>query len=140
MNNVLFLPVKPKWADMIVDGRKSLELRKRAPVSVAGKRCLIYATSPQREVIGSGRVVAAGLFQRAQFGPDDLRRACVTKAEFDVYFGNRMQWAGIGLCETRRFVKSVPLLDLRLIWDLEPPQQWRYIDEKTFTEIVEAGQ
>ncbi len=140
MNDILFLPVRPKWAELIVDGPKSLELRRRKPSQVAGKRCIIYATSPRREAIGEARVSACGLFQRAQFGIDDERNACVTRAEFDAYFGARIQWAGIWLCEARRFDKPVALETLRLVWGIEPPQQWRYIDRSTFDAIVKAGQ
>jgi hypothetical protein len=45
MNDILFLPVKPKWADLIMSGKKTLELRKRLPSKGHGARCLIYSSS-----------------------------------------------------------------------------------------------
>jgi predicted transcriptional regulator len=64
--------------------------------------------------------------------------ACVTRVEIDAYFhdGDRNC---ITLADPVKFAKPISLVAMRAKWQLEPPQQWRYVDGKTFDEIAEAG-
>lgn len=150
MNNVLFLPVKPKWAALIMSGQKTLELRKRLPSRGHGARCVIYASTPRREIIGVCHISGCWEFSPGQDTPDRLAKACVTRDEFDAYFDDAYwgqfgcqfdtHWYGLELSLPIQFAKPIPLETMRVKWQLEPPQQWRYIDEKTFAEIVEVGQ
>lgn len=140
MSDILFLPVKPKWAKLIVSGEKTLELRKRSPACEVPVRVLVYASSPQTEIVGTAEcygVIWQGVTSWTDY---ELGRACVTRSELLAYYGTNMRSHSLCLRNATAFAKPVPLLDLRLIWDIEPPQQWRYINEKTFGEIVEAGQ
>lgn len=136
MNDILFLPVKPKWAKLIMSGQKTIELRKRLPSKGFGKRCVIYASSPWCEVVGTAQFVDCGRILRPEAM---LENACVTTAEFWSYFGTSAQHC-LSLADPHTFMHWISLETLRQRWDIKPPQQWRYIDEKTFREIVEAGQ
>lgn len=135
--DILFLPVKPKWADLIMSGKKTLELRKRLPSKGWGKRCVIYSTSPQCEIVGTAYFLDCGRILMS--AADVLGAAHVTHAEFDAYFGNGDQNC-ITLVEPIKFAKPIALETLRCIWGIKPPQQWRYIDETTYNDIVKAGQ
>jgi predicted transcriptional regulator len=149
MNDILFLPVKPKWADLIMSGKKTLELRKRLPSKGQGNRCIVYASSPQRAIVGTCTFVAGRSFHNSDITETNLSRACVTEAEFDAYFTDQYfgafndpfeeRWYGFELSHPTTFAKPISLEAMRVNWQLEPPQQWRYIDGKTFNEIVEAG-
>ena len=148
VNDILFLPVKPKWAGVIMSGDKTLELRKRLPLKGYGKRCIIYASSPRCEVIGACTAVAGKRF-RNDVTIGNLAQACVTVREFDAYFDddfwNRFEdpddkrWYGIELADPTQFHRAIPLESLRNVWGIEPPQQWRYISGQTFDELVNAG-
>lgn len=147
--DILFLPVKPKWAGLIMSGKKTLELRKRLPSKGHGARCVIYSSSPRCEVVGTCTVSQCWEFGPGQDKPERLAQACVTRAEFDAYFNDaywdqfesqfNMHWYALELAHPAPFTKPITLETLRAKWQLEPPQQWRYIDGKTFDEIVEAG-
>ncbi len=149
MNDILFLPVKPKWADKIMSGEKTLELRKRLPSKGCGNWCIIYASSPKCEIVGACTFVANWAFRPGQETPERLARACVTMNEFDAYFDDDYyarfedypdhRWYALELAHPTAFAKPIPLATMRERWQLEPPQQWRYIDGKTFDEIVWAG-
>jgi predicted transcriptional regulator len=139
-DKVLFLPVKPKWADLILSGEKTLELRKRTPVCEVPIRVMIYASSPRKEVVGIA-VCYGKVWQGVDgWSAHELNRACVTRAELHSYFAARKWSNALCLRDAVRFAKPIPLETLRAKWHLEPPQQWRYIDTKTFDEIVKAGQ
>jgi predicted transcriptional regulator len=149
MSDILFLPVKPKWAKLIMSGQKTLELRKRLPQKGQGYRCIVYASSPRREVVGACTFDYARAFRVDQADEANLARACVTDAGFESYFDDAFwarfedpfdeRWYGLELSHPTEFAKPISLKTMRTNWQLEPPQQWRYIDGKTFDEIVEAG-
>ncbi len=136
MNDIIFLPVKPKWAELIMSGAKTLELRKRLPTRGWGNRCVIYSSSPRCEIVGTCTFVDCG---RIVVAADELlSKACITRGAFNAYFGVGEQYC-ITLADPTLFRRSIPLATMRAAWSLEPPQQWRYIDGKTFDEIVRAG-
>jgi len=49
MNEVI-LAIKPKYARTILDGTKTVELRKRFPQGI--ERIFLYATAPEKSIIG----------------------------------------------------------------------------------------
>jgi predicted transcriptional regulator len=136
MGDILFLPVKPRWAKLIMSGKKTLELRKRLPTRGYGNQCVIYASSPQCEIVGTCVFVDCGRI--VTLDNDLLDRACVTRSEYDAYFGQGEGHA-IVLSSPHVFMHGISLATMRERWKLEPPQQWRYIDRKTLDEIYEAG-
>ncbi len=149
MNDILFLPVKPKWAKLIMSGEKTLELRKRLPTKGYGNRCVIYASSPQCEIVGTCMLVQSVGRRPGLVSQTFLDRACVTRDEFDDYFDDAYyngfadafdeRWYGLELSGPHVFMHGISLATMRERWKLEPPQQWRYIDRKTLDEICEAG-
>jgi predicted transcriptional regulator len=81
----LVLAVGPRWAELILSGRKWVELRRRIPRRPVG-RALIYATAPKRAIVGfctvqgTVRLPIQELFELAGQG------ACISKHEFSDYF------------------------------------------------------
>ncbi len=126
----LMFSIKPKWAQMIAEGTKRYELRRRPPpLQAIGKVALIYATAPQSEVICACRIDGIlkeereGLWQKTR----DLS-GC-TKAEYDEYFSG---------CEFANAIHltllSIPLRrakreELKRDYQFHPPQSWRWADE-----------
>lgn len=138
--DILFLPVKPKWSNLIMSGHKVLELRKRVPRNGQGKPCVIYESSPTCQILGFGilsrhhEIVLVHAPTAKQ-----LAQACVTREELIKYASGVEHVFALEIIASRSFAKPIPLKTMRTKWRLEPPQQWRYIDRKTFDEIVEAG-
>lgn len=139
MNDILFLPVKPKWAKLIMSGQKTLELRKRLPLRGFGNPCLIYSSSPRCEALGTCNLTQGFLIATHEPTLTCLSRASITAAEFRAYAGEADRLFGLELLAPKIFAKPVPLETLRLVWGIEPPQQWRYVDRETFDQIVRAG-
>lgn len=56
MNDVnskaVLISIHPKWCNLIVSGRKTIEIRKSAPSQKTPFRCYIYCTVPKKAVIG----------------------------------------------------------------------------------------
>lgn len=54
-DHALFVSVKPRFAEKILAGEKSVELRRVRPSVTPGTLVIFYASSPTREVVGTGR-------------------------------------------------------------------------------------
>ncbi|MGE0432050.1 MAG: hypothetical protein AB7K09_21830 [Planctomycetota bacterium] len=92
---VVFLSIKPWWAEAILAGSKTVELRKSFAANVAGCPMYLYATSPRQCVIG--RVLVESI---VELPPDELwaehgAQSSVTRAQFDAYYERRATGTGV---------------------------------------------
>ena len=127
----LFLSVRPVFANRILSGAKTIELRRVRPHVTPGNTVLIYSTSPEMALLGSAQV--AGILHGA---PRDVwakveKDAGVSRAEYDEYFSGATTAIGIRLCAVQRLAAPIPLQELRERWPwLRPPQSYRYVDAR----------
>lgn len=66
-NNILLLSIKPEYADKILAGKKTVELRRVRTRLEAGDLVLVYVTSPQQNLVASlevERVITENLPQK----------------------------------------------------------------------------
>ena len=133
----LWLSIHPRWVDAIVDGRKTVELRRRAPNVDPGALAVLYATTPRCSVVGSAlvrRVVSLPLDQLwDQYG----RQAAVTRSEFGEYF----RGAGAGSAIELEAVRTLPTpVGLHALRDrgVHPAQGWRYLPRECVEELLKS--
>jgi predicted transcriptional regulator len=121
------LSIKPRYAEKIMDGSKTVELRRRFSAAVpAGARAWIYSTTPTKAMIG-----AATITRVEQLSTNDIWRrykdvAAVSKQEFNEYFSGRDDGYAIVLSSPLSLHTPVPLADLRSNFEFEPPQSYQY--------------
>ena len=121
--------VHPRHAQAILDGTKTVELRKRAPrCAELIDRMYIYETAPTSLVVGRVMVVSIQCLS-----PDALwmyygHRTCVTEAEFFEYFDGHLEAYGIEVAVPRRYARPWAITDLGL---KRPPQSWCYVPDPT---------
>lgn len=127
---MLFLSIHPRYVDAIVDGRKSVELRKRRPNAKTGSSVVIYATTPRCEVVATAVLGAIEVL-----APDRLWRTvepsvAIQRSEFDKYFASADVAVAIHLRDISVLESPIPLIDLRSRWSgFHPPQQFRYLND-----------
>lgn len=127
---MLFLSIHPEHVRSIVAGRKTVELRKRKPSIQPGSRVVIYATTPECEVVGIATIEAIHVATPTVLWRNHGKRASVTRQAFDAYYAESDRAIGIEIKGFEIFAKPVPLLELRQRWDgFQPPQQYRYLDQ-----------
>jgi predicted transcriptional regulator len=112
---------------MLLSGVKTAELR-RTPVRAAeGIIGLIYASSPNRALVGAFR--SAGV---SNDRPEDAwsrwsPRLGLTREEFDKYVEGCERVTTVLVGDVRAFVEPVPLESLRRRWErFTVPQSFRY--------------
>lgn len=79
------MAIQEKWADQILCGRKTAEIRKRHPRFEAGTRVWIYVTKPVGEVRGWFVAGTPRQFDAATPSAALLRRACATEDDLSGY-------------------------------------------------------
>ena len=115
------MSMKPWFAEAILVGNKTIELRRRRPNLDAGSRVLIYASAPMKAVVGWFEVGAVIEAEPIALWHEVGPAAGVTQSQFDDYFAGRLVGYGIEIVDVGR-TNPVPL-------GIHPPQSWQYLRE-----------
>ena len=138
----LLLSLKPRFADAILDGSKTVELRRTRPTIKVPTDALIYASSPRMAIIGRCRVESIGSYAPSALWEAHGHSAGVTRREFRDYFSGADRAYALMLSGPSRFDESIQLADIRCWWPgFVPPQSFRYLPtlgEPGFFRINEA--
>lgn len=134
----LLLSIHPQYADRILSGQKTVELRRVRPRVKAGDCVVVYATAPTMAVVGSVKVrdLVSGT-------PESLWRlfgeaACgVPPAAYNAYFHGSPSAFGIVVTQPQRLPQTVSLMSLKgLIPGFNPPQIFRYLSDEDSRRIL----
>ena len=124
----LLLSVRPKFAEAIVDGRKTIDIRRQRPNVQPGTLGLVYSSSPIQAVVGSFRVdsIFSGTLEELWFLAE--RGAYLSKEDFDDYFEGVGFGHAIVVSCGQRLTNPIKLSNLRDIWPgCNPPRSFGYI-------------
>ena len=100
--NDAIISIHPHYADAILSGKKTIELRRRIPSIEIGTRLWIYATRPLGAVVGSA--VVSNLLRGT---PREIWRLCkadvsIARKDYDEYFEGAKTAIGIVLTDVIR--------------------------------------
>jgi predicted transcriptional regulator len=124
----LFVSVKPVYAELLLSGEKTVELRRVRPHAEIGCEVLIYASSPTKELVGAARLDAVDVMDLDDLWLDFGDRTGVSREVFDDYFQGVSTGVAITLVDARRLERRVPLGELRkILRGFRPPQSFRYL-------------
>lgn len=126
---VLLLSIKPQFVQKILDGQKTVELRKVKPQLTTEDFILIYESSPSKCLIGWFEVKEI-IYEKPQTLWKKVKNdAGVTKEEFNTYYQKSMMGVAIRI-EDKHTIK-IPLDKVREKWTtFRPPQSFHYLKEK----------
>jgi len=128
MSRVLLLSIRPRFTDSILDGTKTIELRRTRPRVEPGDAVLIYASSPVKAIVGGFLIGELIQGSPARLWDRVKNMAGVTQPEYDDYFTGAAVGYGITIARRWRLPKPVSLETLRLrhpsFW---PPQSYAYL-------------
>lgn len=119
----ILISIKPKWAERIYNGTKTLELRKRMPKIPVGTVCLIYESYPVHMV--TGYFIYAGAYR---FRVDDpswhlLAAANIVLLAFQWYYSGRTYGYAWTIDQPTKFDKPIELSDLEV---KRAPQSYQF--------------
>ena len=138
MSKAVLIRIRPEWCEKIINGRKTIEVRKTRPKMNPPFKCYIYKC-------GNGKVIGEFLcdeiIEDRTYGHNEefYRAACMSAydaaayamqspmygwhiSDLRVYDHPRDLWEFTGLRQTRFGWEPVPIT--------RPPQSWRYVEEE----------
>lgn len=130
MSNFLFVSIKPKYAKKIIDGEKTIELRKSRPSSKAGDYILIYATLPIKALMGFGTITRVIECSPEEMWVNYSENLGIDKISYDLYYRNSVKAIGIEISSICKFNIDIPLSKIRILFpNFSPPQTFRYLSK-----------
>ncbi len=121
------LSIRPHYSERILDGHKTVELRRRFPVSAPqGTIAYIYSTSPVRAIVGMAQIDDVLKLPIDKIWADFETKAFIERADFDKYFDGLGMGFALLFKNVRSFENPIPLEELRERFNFEPPQSFLY--------------
>jgi predicted transcriptional regulator len=126
LSNEILVSIKPKYAHQILSGAKLVEIRKKFSSRWTGCRAVLYASSPEKALVGEATVrsITSGSPAEiwARFGPSI---GC-SPDEFDDYVGSTAQVSAIELDNAVPYKEPIGLAQVSHLVqeDLRPPQSF----------------
>lgn len=124
----IILSIHPKWANLIYEGKKTIEWRKNIPLSQT-ETVYLYETAPVCKVTGFFKYYAYTRVSKThlELNKDLLtEKSCVPIEDIRKYFGKSEKIFG-WLCNAgprrNQFANPVPLSEFGI---KRPPQSWCY--------------
>jgi len=126
--HALLLSIRPKYAQMIFAGTKTVELRRVRPSIQAGDLVLVYVSSPTKELQGAFRVGKTFSEKPSLIWKRFGIKTGVTREEFDTYFRGKAQAHALLIEDAWTLAEPVRLACLRKEKQgFHPPQSFHYI-------------
>ena len=142
MSKAVLISIRPEWCEKIINGRKTIEVRKTRPKMDTPFKCYIYKC-------GNGKVIGEFLcdqiIEDRTYGHNEefYRAACMSAydvaayamqspmygwhiSDLRVYDHPRDLWEFTGLRETKFGLAPGPIT--------RPPQSWRYVEKELWND------
>jgi len=137
---MIVLSLKPRFADAILAGSKTVELRRLEPKIVVPTRALVYSTSPVRALVGTCIVTSVVSERLAtlwrEYGPS----TGVNHREFLDYFEGVEKGTALTLADPTSLPQPIPLTRLRETSPgFRPPQSFAYVDTQTGDRLMRTA-
>jgi predicted transcriptional regulator len=128
----ILISLKPRHAEYIFDGEKTVELRRRRLKIDPGTKVWIYATAPVAAIKGHASLI------RIESAPPSLmwktwgKRTGLSNAEFNSYFEDCNIAHALLLDKVMLMERALPLTRIReLIHGFQPPQFYFHLNGAT---------
>lgn len=126
----ILLSVRPKYAKLIVDGTKTIELRKVIPKHWEVNTLAIYASLPIQRIIAVAEVDKCFMASKPEYLWETASNyGCgISKKDFLSYFGDKNRAYGLTFKNIRLPIHQIKLDD-GLFKGIQPPQSFCYLTE-----------
>src|SRR5574344_2091866 len=110
----LFISVKPEFAKKILSREKCIELRKIKPHVISGDYVIIYASSPEKCVIGFGEIKQIIETSPEKMWENHSDVLCIDEGRYYTYYKGRNRAIGIEIGAIKS-INPISLDDLKKI-------------------------
>lgn len=122
---IAFMPIKPVYAEKIIQGRKKYEFR-RAPIRSDLTHIIIYSSSPVKKIIGIAEVEKVIVDAPSTIWERTKNDAGISRNEFRKYFRGKKN--AFTICLKRIFSLQIPVSPNEILNNFRIPQSFSYVD------------
>jgi predicted transcriptional regulator len=122
----VILSIRPDYASSILTGQKTVELRRRFPLSMRGATAYIYVTSPTKALVGQLNIAEIQCLPLPALWKQHGKAASIQKRAFFAYFDGRDEGFALQIARVRPLARQLPLMELRERFGFIPPQSFAY--------------
>lgn len=122
----MILSIRPHHAEAILEGRKTVELRRRRVAALPGTAVLLYATRPTGAVVGMARVRETICCSSEDAWRGHAGDLAIDRLAFDAYMAGA-SIACLLVLEAVARVEPVTLETMRSSSAFQPPQSYRFV-------------
>ncbi len=139
-SRMIVLSLKPRFAEAILAGTKTVELRRTTSKIEVPTRALLYATTPVRALLGTCIITDVRSANLTALWREHGSRSELSHNEFKRYFEGLDVGTALTLSHQRPLDRTVPLQDLRANpRGFRPPQSFAYVDPKTGDRLLKMA-
>lgn len=138
MKKNVLLSIKPQFAQKIMAGEKTVELRRKFPINkVSGQLAVIYASSPLKKIVGYTVIENVSFLPIDQIWNQYGEEAKVEKDFFYQYYTNLTHGFVIHLRQPLVVKRQICHQQLKDKYGIFPPQSFRYLSEEVLQAIIQ---
>ncbi|NQU05591.1 MAG: ASCH domain-containing protein [Calditrichaeota bacterium] len=125
----LLLSVRPRHAEKIISGEKTVEIRKGFPTRWGGAKVMLYVTKPSQEIVGEAIINDVEIGTPSSIWEKYNKSIGCDYSFFREYCGNHLKVSAIKLSEVREYKDKMPLNQLQILLGrgLRPPQSYQIV-------------
>lgn len=131
--------IHPMYADLILSGKKTVELRRRFPSKITDcSKLVIYSTSPTSAIVGAVNIVGVNRLPVPELWRHFGDAACIAEVAFSNYFAGLTE--GVAICLDRPQTFNQPV-DAKVLKDksgFTAPQSYMYMSNHVLSAINDA--
>jgi predicted transcriptional regulator len=125
----LFISIKEKYVNQILDGSKRIELRKSRPSVDVGDYVIIYCTSPIKAIVGTARVENIVSYTPSEMWRLNSKILGINRKEYFEYYSKSDKAIGIVLSDVEKLSFSICLSLIKSqMPKFTPPQTYKYFN------------
>lgn len=125
----MWLSIKPKYAEQILTGIKTVELRKQIPKLEPGSLVFLYASSPKKALVGAFLLEHVEIEKPGDLWSKVEKKSCLDFKYYREYYFTSDKAVGLYIGTLWKIKNPVKLDDIRKDWPtFSPPQSFRYVE------------
>ena len=138
IRKMLLMSIKPVYIQQILEGKKTVELRRTRPRVLPGDLIVFYASSPQKAIRAAATVGSIIEGTPAEIWASSAEQIGIDKHAYDEYFSGSKKAYGIALETVWAYAKPMGIEEMRGLFDnFMPPQSYRYLSKEE-SRVVET--
>lgn len=135
MSRALLLSVRPRFAQRLLAGTKTAEVRRRFPMVPPGTTVVIYSSSPDKAVLGTMRAQGLVRGSEASIWRDYSAVIGIDRSELSDYLRGATECSVLELDTPIIWEHPVGLDELRRTLRVEPAQSFRYLSSRQLAKL-----